>query len=250
MGKRILIRSDDLGYSEGVNLGIAKAVKDGVVRSVGIMPNMPWVQHGLELLKDEKVCYGQHTNICVGRPLSKPEQIPSLVQENGEFKPSSAYRSAQADFVELDEVILEIEAQYHRFVDLTGRKPEYFEAHAVRSDNLFRGLQIVAEKYDLPYLKLPENGITEFRETRLIVPMEFMNKDYNPLELMKRISSESYGEKECPMLIFHAGYLDEYILTHSSMLRQRPMEVAACCSPELKEWFFRHEVEVITYSDL
>ncbi len=250
MAGRILIRSDDLGYSEGVNYGIAKAVKDGVIRSVGVMPNMPWVQHGLELLKDEKVCYGQHTNICAGRPLSDPKLIKSLVQENGEFKPSSVYRSARKDFVDLDEVILEIEAQYHRFVELTGRQPEYFEGHAVRSENLFRGLQIVAKKYDLPYLKLPENGTTEFRGTRLIVPMEFMNKDYNPLELLKRVSAEAYEEKECPMIVFHAGYLDEYVLTHSSLLRQRPMEVAACCSPELKRWFAEHETEVITYRDL
>ena len=39
--KQILIRADDLGYSEGVNYGIAKAVNEGVVKSVGVMPNMP-----------------------------------------------------------------------------------------------------------------------------------------------------------------------------------------------------------------
>ncbi|MBR3265159.1 MAG: ChbG/HpnK family deacetylase, partial [Erysipelotrichaceae bacterium] len=31
--KKILIRADDLGYSEGVNYGILKSVKDGLVRS-------------------------------------------------------------------------------------------------------------------------------------------------------------------------------------------------------------------------
>lgn len=250
MGRRILIRSDDLGYSEGVNCGIQKAVKDGVVRSVGVMPNMPWVSHGLKLLQGETVCYGQHTNICVGRPVSNPKLIPSLVQENGEFKPSSAYRQAQKDFVELDEVIMEIEAQYHRFVELTGRQPEYFECHAVASENLTKGLQIVAEKYHLPYLGMPEDGFIEFKGTRLVVPMEFMNPDYNPLEMLKRVSIEEYKEKECPMIVFHAGYLDEYILTHSSLTRQRPMEVEACCSQELKRWFEEHQVEVITYGEL
>lgn len=250
MARRILIRSDDLGYSEGVNCGIAKAVKDGVVRSVGIMPNMPWVQHGLELLKDGKVCYGQHTNICVGKPVSNPKDIPSLVLENGEFKPGSAYRSTIEDFVKLEEVQIEIEAQYHRFVELTGRQPAYFEGHAVRSENFFKGLRAVAKKYGLPYLKIPERGETEWKGTRLIVPGEYRNKDYNPLEMLKRVSTAAYGEKECPMVIFHAGYLDEYILTHSSLLRQRPMEVEACCSPELKRWFAEHDVEIITYNDL
>ena len=106
--KRLLIRADDFGYSEGVNYGIAKTVIDGLVRSVGVMPNMPTAAHGLELLKGQNVCYGQHTNICVGKPLSDPKLIPSLCQENGEFQPSMAYREAaqrKEDFVVLDEVV-------------------------------------------------------------------------------------------------------------------------------------------------
>ena len=38
--KYLLIRADDLGYSEGVNYGIAAAVAAGLVRSVGVMTNM------------------------------------------------------------------------------------------------------------------------------------------------------------------------------------------------------------------
>lgn len=64
--KRILIRADDLGYSEGVNYGIAKAVCEGIIRSVGVMPNMPAAEHGLNLLKDVPVCYGQHNGATRG----------------------------------------------------------------------------------------------------------------------------------------------------------------------------------------
>ena len=64
--KQLLIRADDLGYSDGVNYGIAKAVNKGVVKSVGVMTNMPTAMDGLKLLKKENVCLGQHTNICVG----------------------------------------------------------------------------------------------------------------------------------------------------------------------------------------
>ena len=35
--KQLLIRADDLGYSDGVNYGIAKAVNKGIVKSVGVM---------------------------------------------------------------------------------------------------------------------------------------------------------------------------------------------------------------------
>ena len=48
--KRLLIRADDLGYSQGVNCGIAATVAAGLVRSVGVMTNMPDAVHGLGLL--------------------------------------------------------------------------------------------------------------------------------------------------------------------------------------------------------
>ena len=149
--KKILIRADDLGYSEGVNYGIAKSVKEGIIKSVGVMSNMPTVAHGLKLLEGVDVCLGQHTNICVGKPLVDPSLIPSITNEHGEFKSSKEYRSAKEDFVVLDEVILEIEAQYERFVELTGRQPQYFEGHAVSSKNFFKGLEIVANRHGLKY---------------------------------------------------------------------------------------------------
>ena len=111
--KRLLIRADDLGYSEGINCGIAAAVAAGLVRSVGVMTNMPAAVHGLGLLYGRPLCLGQHTNICVGRPLTDPARIPSLCTPEGEFKPSRAYREAAKegrDFVVLDEAIEEIEA--------------------------------------------------------------------------------------------------------------------------------------------
>ena len=75
--KKILIRADDLGYSEGINYGIAKSVREGIIKSVGIMTNMPAAEQGLKLLVDIDVCYGQHTNICIGKPLSDPKLIPT-----------------------------------------------------------------------------------------------------------------------------------------------------------------------------
>ena len=49
---KLIMRADDLGFSEAVNLGIYKAVKDGVITSVGIMTNMEQAYAGYELLKD------------------------------------------------------------------------------------------------------------------------------------------------------------------------------------------------------
>ncbi len=246
----ILVRADDLGYSEGVNYGIAKSVKDGIIRSVGVMTNMPAVRHGLELLKGVEVCYGQHTNICVGKPLTDPALIPSITQENGEFKPSKAYRSAKEDFVVLEEVILEIEAQYQRFVELTGRQPSYFEGHAVASEQFFRGLEIVAQRHGLPYLGMSFEEPVRFRSHLLYTSMDSMDPDYNPLESLKKAALKDYGPNGCGMFVCHPGYLDAYILRTSSMTIPRALEVEMACGEETKNWLKEHDVQVITYDDI
>ena len=148
---KLIMRADDLGFSEAVNLGIYKAVKDGVITSVGIMTNMEQAYAGYELLKDFDIALGQHTNICAGRPLTDPKLIPSLVQENGEFCSSREIRNRQVDTVVVEEAEREIEAQYLRFKEMTGRDPDYFECHAVISQNFFTALKNVAKKYGLFY---------------------------------------------------------------------------------------------------
>ena len=84
--KQLIIRADDIGYSEAVNYGIEKSVKEGLIGSAGLMPNMPFAEHGLKLLEGTGIAIGQHTNMCLEKPCSDPKDIPSLVDENGYLK--------------------------------------------------------------------------------------------------------------------------------------------------------------------
>ncbi len=64
--KQLLIRADDIGYSYAVNLGIARSINEGLVRSAGLMPNMPEAERGWSLVADVGIAVGQHTNVCLG----------------------------------------------------------------------------------------------------------------------------------------------------------------------------------------
>lgn len=248
--KKILVRADDLGYSQGINYGIAKSVIDGIIKSVGVMPNMPSVEHGLALLEGVDVCLGQHTNVCIGRPLTDPKKIPSIVDENGNFKSSKTYRNAKEDFVVLDEVILEIEAQYERFVELTGKQPEYFEGHAVASENLFKGLEFVATKHGLKYSGLSfGDKPLHIGNSNVLITFEASNPDYDPKETFRNMVKKAKdGEKH--MMICHPGYLDAYILKNSSLTVPRPFEVEMACDEFLKEWIKQQDVQLISYRNL
>lgn len=246
--KQILLRADDLGYSKAVNYGIYESVAHGVINNVGVMVNMPTTQMGLDLLKDQSVDLGLHTVICAGRPLLPAKQVPSLVDEFGNFKASRIYRQNQgADFVVLDEVVAEIEAQYQRFVALTGRKPDYFEGHAVTSENFAKGLALVAKRHDLPLLALPKQlgAVQTFKQaTKFNFIMESMQENYDPLAMLQNALAQETNA--IPMLVFHPGYLDQEILTQSSLTINRTKEVQMLTSPATK--VLLQDVECLRYS--
>lgn len=250
MMKRLLIRADDLGFSEGINYGIEKSVKDGMIRSVGFMVNMPASEHGYNLIKDENVCLGLHTNISTGYPITDKELIPSIVDEKGKFKSSSVYRNTEKDVVDLDEVLLEVEAQYLRFVEITGKKPRYFEGHAIQSDNFTKAMEIIANKYDIDFLPVSFDGPTRFRNTNLYVSMDAMDSAYDPYHSLKRDALKTYPNNGICMFVCHPGYLDDYVLNNSSLTIPRTKEVEMVCSDEIKEWLINNHIEVVTYDDL
>jgi len=248
--KKLLVRADDLGYSEGVNYGIAKTVIDGIVRSVGLMTNMPAAKHGLHLLDGATVCYGQHTNICVGTPLTDPKKIPSITTPSGQFKSSKEYRAATEDFVNLEEVVLEIEAQYKRFVELTGRQPEYFEGHAVMSPNFSQGLSIVAEHHKLKLCEIPFDGKPVIvGETIVYGHIASMDQNHDPFQDLQKTVKFAH-EGACDVFICHPGYLDAYILKTSSLTIPRALEVEMLCDSKTKGWLAEQPIELVTYNDL
>lgn len=245
---KLIMRADDLGFSEAVNLGIYKAVKEGVITSVGMMTNMEHANHGYELVKDFDIALGQHTNICAGRPLTDPKLIPSLVQENGEFCSSREIRSRKEDTVVIEEAEMEIEAQYLRFKEITGKDPDYFECHAVISQKFFIALRNVAKKYGLFY----ENVLfdQEFEKENNIygIAMAKLNEQmlYDPKEYIEN-SLEFIRNHDVSVMVFHPGYLDQYILTHSSFTLIRAMECDFLCSSWLKDWLKENQIELTDF---
>ncbi len=244
---KLIIRGDDLGFSEGVNYGLEKAVKDGVISSVGMMPNMEAAVHGYSLIKDCDIALGQHTNICVGKPLSDPKLIPSLVQPSGEFCSSREIRARQEDTVVVAEAQIEIEAQLQRFQEITGKKPDYFEAHAVFSKNFFTALENVAKRHDLFYVNpFDEKWVAEYGIVNLPMMKLDENNMYDPKEYLTDCL-DIIKESKCSLMVCHPGYLDQYILDHSSFTLIRPMECDFLCGEWIRDYLKKNNFEVVDF---
>lgn len=251
--KKILIRADDLGFSRGINLGIADCVKAGLVRSVGLMPNMPDAADGVCMLKGYDVCLGQHTNICAGRPMMEPSLIPSLVQDDGSFKTSKEYRSAFKagnDIVNTDEAVLEIEAQYQRFKELTEEEPHYFEGHAIASNNFMKALSIVAEKHGLKIFPVSfDSKPIQYENKLLRMTIDSMRPDYDPYVSLKKLILDE-DESITDIFVAHPGYLDAYILKTSSLTVNRALEVEMLTDADFIKWIMQQNLELISYDNL
>lgn len=247
---KLIVRADDLGISEAVNYGILKSVKDGVVTAVGLMPNMKYAKHGVELLKETNICLGQHTNISLDKPLSPPELIPSLVNENGEFYSSKEINSRKVDTIDIQECELEIEAQLQRFIEITGKKPDYFEGHAVFSKNYFIALTNVAKKHQLFYDApgFDKEWEKEFGIKGLGFQKLDENNLYDPKQYMEE-NLENILKNECTIAVFHPGFLDQYILTHSSYTKIRAMECEFLCSSWFSDWLANHQIKLVDFKN-
>lgn len=253
--KYLLIRADDVGYSYAIDLGIERSVREGLVRSVGVMPNMPEAQSGWGLIADCDIAVGQHTNVCLGKPCADSALIPSLLQTNGEFKSSREYRAKYKegiDFVDFDEAVIEIEAQLERFIEIVGREPEYFEAHAVLSDNLNAAIAHVAREhgYKCQVPSFDPAAVVTCGDTPVRMVMRFQTPGYGPAAAIRE-TVEEMKDSETVVFVCHPGYLDHYILTHSSLTEDRTKEVDALIDPELRAWLEgRDDLELIDYRDL
>lgn len=248
--KRFMVRADDLGYSKAVNYGILETVKNGVIKNIGFMVNMPNSVHGYELVKDYDICLGQHTNVCVGKPISDPSKIPSLVDENGMFKSSKEYRNSKEDFVVIEEAVIEIEAQYHKFVEITGYQPHYFEAHAVMSNNLMIALKQVADKYGLKFCGISfDSSAIDVDGQKMYMWMDSMNPTYDPFTFFTSIYENTIPDGY-HMMVCHPGYLDEYLLETSSLTTPRVKEVEMLCSHQFSDYLKEHEIKLYTYDEV
>ena len=246
---KMLVRADDLGYSEAFNYGLARAVKSGIVRCVGVMTNMEWAEHGVRLLDGTDVIFTVHANICQGKPISDPASIPSLVDENGEFKDKALYRAAKEDFVVLEEAVREVEAQYLRLAELTGKKPFMVEAHAVPSNNFNKAIVMVARKYGVEHLKFGPRGPMVGKYT-FKFSMDSGNPDYNPFESFQKAALLPMAEDEACLMVLHPGYVDAYVLDTSYITTARAREVQFAVNPEVPKWCEENGVKLLTYADL
>ena len=112
--RRLIVNADDFGLSEGVNLGIMRAHREGIVTSASLMVRWAAAEHAVSLASAHRMLgLGIHFD------------LGEWYYESEEWKP----RYDVADMRDADAVEKELIAQLERFERLVGRPPTHLDSH-------------------------------------------------------------------------------------------------------------------------
>jgi predicted glycoside hydrolase/deacetylase ChbG (UPF0249 family) len=129
--RNLIVNADDLGWTQGVNQGIAEAHRNGIVTSASLLANGMAFAGAVELVRAmPSLAVGVHLNLSDGAPMAAREQVKSLVNKAGMLEGGTEgllVRLARRRLV-LDQVEREWDAQIRR-VREAGIQPTHLDGH-------------------------------------------------------------------------------------------------------------------------
>jgi len=129
--KNLIVNADDLGWTEGVNRGIAEAHRKGLVTSTSLLANGRAFASALKVAgANPELGVGIHLNLSDGPPTAKVQEVRGLVNEAGEMEagPESLLLRIAGRSLPLDEVEREWDAQIQKVRD-AGIAPTHLDGH-------------------------------------------------------------------------------------------------------------------------
>ena len=266
MPKRLIINSDDYGRTPEISRGIREAHLRGVVTSTTCMMNIPTTRDDVAVAIKETpdLGMGVHLVLTMGRPISAPETVSSIVDEHGSFfKYTPLIEHLQT--LNIDEVKKEWRAQIEAFIRAAGRKPTHIDSHhhsSYFSPELFRGMLEMAKQYDCA-IRFPFTQISpELEETARHAPdliqefnprrpdvffVNFYDETATQEDLLNIINSVGEGTSE---IMCHPGYVDDEFAKESVYNFQRQRELQILTDPAIKTAIESKGIQLITFADL
>ncbi|MCC0663885.1 chitin disaccharide deacetylase [Clostridioides sp. ZZV15-6597] len=241
---KIIINADDFGYCEAVNYGIISAHNNGIVKSTSMMANMPGVEHGVKLLKENRdLNCGVHMTLSCGRPLLS--NLKTIVDKEGFF-----IRRITDEIIkkmDYDEIYRELCAQIDRVKEL-GIDISHLDSHHHIHTlvNLKPIIEKIVNKYNLPI----RGGFEYDLEYSKIVPLidSFYKENVSEEYFIKNI--EEIMKYDVVDIMSHPAFLDDYILNSTSYAIDRTKEHKILTSKKVREFFRENGLVISSYRDI
>jgi len=127
---KLIIHSDDYGMTNSINDAVIELCKAGVMSSTSIMANMPYTADAVRLLGIPNTSLGVHAAFTQGKSIENPQNIPSLVDADGNFyEYNTLVKRIKKGKVASEDVYKELKAQYKVIHDLIGDELSFIDSH-------------------------------------------------------------------------------------------------------------------------
>ncbi len=129
--KRLIVNADDLALHAAVNRAVFRTHREGIVSSATILVGGSAFLEAVEKLPDHpRLGIGVHLCLVDQKPVCKPDEIPSLVEEDGRLQKSYAVFTKKYFLrrISIEEVRREWRAQLSRAADV-GLKITHLDSH-------------------------------------------------------------------------------------------------------------------------
>jgi predicted glycoside hydrolase/deacetylase ChbG (UPF0249 family) len=269
---KLIMRADDFGYTEEFNRGTIEAVRNGVITTVDLMLDTPGTLDAMERIKEFPwVSVGWHGGHCWGRPVADPDSIPSLLNEEGRFKYWN--RPELKDDVVYEEAVMECRAEVNRCIQVLGKAPDCTEIPLDQLSTYEKARKQVCEEYGIAYGYMRKRNrktgvmnqpMPKYEHLHIYMPVQHDScyKDlyaeipedrlkYDPVRYYLEDPDELLKE-EVVITAWHPGYLDDTIFNmfpKNHFHTARVVDIAAMCSPVLKQWIVDNQVELVNMRD-
>lgn len=249
----LIVNADDFGYTSGVNWGILQAIDCGIVTSTSLMVNMPGTAEALEFFRFGRItAAGVHLCLTTGRPVSPPEEVSSLVDDQGFFKRKKELFSSPLDGGEIRrEFWAQIKKARDAGIDITHLDTHH---HVHTHPLVLEALADIAAECRLPVRACSEEIAGYLSRRGIPVVDIFCGSWYG-----ENASEESFWQAvleglrrgACSMEIMtHPGLADEELRRLSSYAVERERELAILCRSSLKKRLRESGVVLGSYRDL
>lgn len=253
--KKLLIRTDDMGFTHAANMAAKDLMEAGIPFSVSVMFACAWYQEAVEILKEHpEVSVGVHLTLNAEwkryrwGPVLGKEAVPSLVDSCGFFLPSR--EKFYLNEPTLEDIEKELRAQIDRAVN-SGIRIDYVDYHMGTAVGIPEHRAIVEKLADEYGLAISRYFGEEDSDNMYSEP-----PDQKQAKLIDILDSLDAGKTY--LLVTHVihdtpeaqALIDLNSFGLENMSKHRRAELDALLSDEFQKALIRNKIELITYREL
>lgn len=220
--KKVIFNADDLGLSKGINRGILKACKRGVITSVSLMAGHKESLSGAKLFKDNpKISLGLHFEI-------DKQEVKYLEDSKGNIS-TKIVKDIEQKFLEQVEI----------FKKIVGRMPDHIDGH--HHAHILPPIGKIISAY-CQRNKIKLRGQVRHIDSFFGQHAKELPSTKKLIEILKNLPN---GISE---IMFHPGFVTSDL--KSSYLKGRELELIALTSPKVKQAIKDLGIEAISWRDV